>query len=67
MNKSLSSLEPEGIYSLPLVGSTLSQVRGFYEDIAPMPDDLLQVKVAKEVVRYGTVAIVSAVATIAVF
>lgn len=51
-----------GIYSIPVVGTPLGAVRNFYDDMAPTPEDNAAVTVAKQVVQYGSVVVVSAVA-----
>jgi hypothetical protein len=56
-----------GVYDLPFIGGSLSSVRNFYEDMAPQPDDATEVKLAKEIVRYGSVVVAAAAAATVVF
>lgn len=53
-----------GIYSLPVVGTAASQARQFYDEMAPTETDSTEVRVAKEVVRWGSVG-TAAVAAVA--
>jgi hypothetical protein len=46
-----------GIYSLPVVGAAASRTRQFYNDMAPQDSDATEVKVAKEVFRWGSVVV----------
>jgi len=46
----------DGIYGLPVVGAPARQVRAFYDDMEPQPEDSIGVTVGKNVIRYGTVA-----------
>ena len=48
--------EPQGgIYDLPICGRPARGVRGFYDDMRPMPEDSVGVTVGKQILRYGTV------------
>lgn len=44
-----------GIYDLPIVGRPAQNVREFYDDLRPQPDDSTGVVVGKQILRYGTV------------
>lgn len=46
-----------GIYSLPVVGPAATRTRQFYDDMAPQESDSTEVRVAKEVFRWGSVAV----------
>lgn len=54
-----------GIYDLPVVGGPARDVRVFFDDMRPLPDDSVGVTVGKEILRYGTV-IAAGVAGVAV-
>ena len=57
--------ERGGIYSVPVVGSHLSDVRDFYDELKPTPDDSVGVTLGKNAIRYGTVAATGVAATAA--
>lgn len=57
------SSERGGIYGVPVVGSHLSGVRDFYDELKPTPDDSAGVVFGKNAVRYGTVAATGVAAT----
>lgn len=44
----------DGIYGLPVVGRAAAGVRGFYDEMAPRSTDSTEVRVAKEVFRWGS-------------
>lgn len=45
---------PDGIYSLPVVGRAASGVRDFYDEMSPKETDKIEVRIAKEVFRWGS-------------
>ena len=45
---------PDGIYSLPVVGRAASGVRDFYDEMSPKETDKREVRIAKEVFRWGS-------------
>lgn len=45
-----------GLYSLPLVGPAASNARQFYNEMAPKETDSPEVRVAKHVFRWASVA-----------
>lgn len=45
---------PDGIYSLPVVGRAASGVRDFYDEMSPKETDKTEVRIAKEVFRWGS-------------
>lgn len=57
--------ERGGVYNVPVVGSRLSDVRDFYDELKPTPDDSVGVTFGKNAIRFGTVAATGVAATAA--
>jgi hypothetical protein len=43
-----------GIYSLPVLGNLAAGARQFYDEMAPRETDSTEVRVAKEIFRWGS-------------
>lgn len=55
-----------GIYSLPVVGPAAVRTRQFYDEMAPNETDSTEVRAAKEVFRWGSVAVGAAAVAVVV-
>ena len=52
--RSDSTTPTGGIYSLPAIGRAAGGARRFYDEMAPKETDSTEVRVAKEVFRWGS-------------
>ena len=57
----------DGVYSLPVVGRPLRQVRDICDGLRPAESDSIGVRTGKQVARCGLVALATGVTAIAVF